>query len=116
MHNYLSLKDKVALVTGASSGIGAATATLFAELGAKVAIGFHSNKKGAELVLNRITEAGGNAIICAADVTQVSAIESLIERVTDALGPIDILVNNAGSLLERLPILELTEGSWDAVM
>lgn len=116
MHNYLSLKDKVALVTGASSGIGAATATLFAELGARVAIGFHSNKKGAELVLNEIAEAGGKAIICAADVAQASGVESLIDQVTDALGPIDILVNNAGSLLERLPILKLTEERWDAVM
>jgi 3-oxoacyl-[acyl-carrier protein] reductase len=116
MHNYLSLKDKVALVTGASSGIGAATATLFAELGANVAIGFHSNKKGAELVLSQITEAGGKAIICAADVAQTSGIESLIGQVTSALGPVDILVNNAGSLLERLPILKLTEESWDAVM
>jgi 3-oxoacyl-[acyl-carrier protein] reductase len=116
MRDYLSLKDKVTLVTGASSGIGAATAILFAELGARVAIGFHNNKKGAELVLSQITEAGGNAIICAADLAQASGIESLIERVTDALGPIDILVNNAGSLLERLPILKLTEKSWDAVM
>jgi 3-oxoacyl-[acyl-carrier protein] reductase len=116
MHNYLSLKNKVALVTGASSGIGAATATLFAELGARVAIGFHSNKKGAELVLSQITEAGGKAITCAADVAQASGVESLIEQVTDALGPIDILVNNAGSLLERLPILKLTEERWDAVM
>jgi 3-oxoacyl-[acyl-carrier protein] reductase len=116
MHNYLSLKDKVALVTGASSGIGAATATLFAELGARVAIGFHNNKKGAELVLSQITEADGKAIICAADVAQASGVESLIEQVTNALGPIDILVNNAGSLLERLPILRLTEESWDAVM
>jgi 3-oxoacyl-[acyl-carrier protein] reductase len=116
MHNYLSLKDKVALVTGASSGIGAATATLFAELGARVAIGFHSNKNGAELVLSQITEVGGKAIICAADVAQASGVESLIGQVTNALGPIDILVNNAGSLLERLPILKLTEESWDAVM
>ena len=116
MHNYLSLKDKVALVTGASSGIGAATATLFAELGARVAIGFHSNKKGAELVLSQITEAGGKAIICAADVAQASGVESLIGQGTNALGPIDILVNNAGSLLERLPILKVTEESWDAVM
>jgi 3-oxoacyl-[acyl-carrier protein] reductase len=116
MHNYLSLKDKVALVTGASSGIGAATAILFADLGATVAIGFHNNKKGAELVLSQITEAGGKAIICAADVAKASGVESLIGQVTSALGPIDILVNNAGSLLERLPILKLTEESWDAVM
>ena len=116
MHNYLSLKDKVALVTGASSGIGAATAILFADLGATVAIGFHNNKKGAELVLSQITEAGGKAIICAADVAKASGVESLIGQVTSALGPIDILVNNAGSLLERLPILRLTEESWDAVM
>jgi 3-oxoacyl-[acyl-carrier protein] reductase len=116
MHNYLSLKDKVALVTGASSGIGAATAILFAELGARVAIGYHNNKMGAERVRSQIIDAGGTAIICAADVAQASGVTFLVDQVTDALGPIDILVNNAGSLLERLPILELTEESWDAVM
>lgn len=116
MQNYLALTDKVALITGASSGIGAATAILFAELGARVAVGYHRNRKGAELVRDHIASAGGEAIIFQADVSQVSEVQSLTGQVIDALGPIDILVNNAGSLLERLPILKLTEERWDAVM
>jgi 3-oxoacyl-[acyl-carrier protein] reductase len=116
MQNYLALTGKVALVTGASSGIGAATASLLAELGARVAIGYNSNKEGAELVRSQITSAGGEATICQADVAQAAGIELLVTRVVSTLGPIDILVNNAGSLLERLPILKLTEARWDAVM
>jgi 3-oxoacyl-[acyl-carrier protein] reductase len=116
MQNYMALTGKVALVTGASSGIGAATAILFAELGAHVAIGYHGNKKGAELVQSQIVSAGGEAIICHADVSQEAGIKSLIGQVLRELGPVDILVNNAGSLLERLPILKLTEERWDAVM
>lgn len=116
MQNYLALTNKVALITGASSGIGAATATLFAELGARVAIGYHGNKNGAELVRNHIISTGGEAIICQADVARAAEIQALTEQVASTIGPIDILVNNAGSLLERLPILELTEERWDAVM
>jgi 3-oxoacyl-[acyl-carrier protein] reductase len=116
MENYMDLTGKVALVTGASSGIGAATATIFAGLGARVAIGYNGNQKGAELVRSQIVAAGGDAIICHADVAQEAGIKSLIEQVVSALGPVDILVNNAGSLLERLPILTLTDERWDAVM
>ena len=116
MQNYLALTGKVTLVTGASSGIGAATATLLAELGARVAIGYHGNRKGAELVQSQILLAGGEAVICHADIAQEAGIKSMIEQVVSALGPVDILINNAGSLLERLPILKLTEERWDAVM
>jgi 3-oxoacyl-[acyl-carrier protein] reductase len=116
MRNYMALTGKVALVTGASSGIGAATAALFAELGARVAIGYNVNRKGAEMVQEQVAAAGGEAIICHADVAQEAGIKSLMEQVASALGPVDVLVNNAGSLLERLPILKLTEERWDAVM
>lgn len=116
MHNYMDLTGKVALVTGASSGIGAATAILLAELGARVAIGYHGNRKGAELVRDQVVSAAGEAIICHADVAQEAGIRSLIDQVVRELGPVDTLVNNAGSLLERLPILKLTEERWDAVM
>src|ERR1700719_4622843 len=102
MQNYLDLTDKVALITGASSGIGAATAGVFAELGAKVAIGYHSNRDGAAQVQRRIGDAGGKAIAIRADMRKSSDIQSMVKDVTAQLGPIDVLVNNAGSLLRRM--------------
>jgi 3-oxoacyl-[acyl-carrier protein] reductase len=111
------LTDRVALVTGASSGIGAATAATLADLGAHVALGYHLNVEGASEVERRINAgAGGRAIAVQADVRDVGAIQALVERVTSELGPIDILVNNAGSLVKRLPIRELTEAGWDEVL
>jgi 3-oxoacyl-[acyl-carrier protein] reductase len=110
------LDGKVALITGASSGIGAATAKLMAANGARVAINFHRNKQGAEATRDEIVAHGGSAIVIQADVKQATEVESLIERTQDELGPIDILVNNAGSLIERLRILDLTEERWDQVI
>ena len=116
MSNYPSLKEKVALVTGGSSGIGAATAKMLAANGASVAINFHQNAAGAEKVRDEIVSAGGKAIFVQADVANSSEVDALIKRAVEELGPIDILVNNAGSLIERLRILELTEERWDEVI
>jgi len=116
MKNYLDLTGKVALITGASSGIGAAAAILFAELGASVAIGYHGNQKGAAQVRDRITASGGKAIAIRADVRNAGEIQSLVKDASGQLGPIDILVNNAGSLVERMKILDVTEERWDQIM
>lgn len=116
MNNNLDLRKKVALVTGASSGIGRATAEALASNGACVAIGFHRNEAGAEAARSQIIGAGGCAIVLQADVTRASEVESLVEQTASKFGPIDILVNNAGSLVERLKILELTEERWDEVI
>jgi 3-oxoacyl-[acyl-carrier protein] reductase len=116
MRNFFDLTGKVALVTGASSGIGRATAELFAECGASVAINYHKNESGAEAARAKITDGGGHAITIQADVTRTRDIKALVERATHELGPIDILVNNAGSLVERLKILELSEERWDEVI
>jgi 3-oxoacyl-[acyl-carrier protein] reductase len=115
MQNYLNMTGKVALVTGASSGIGAATATLLGGLGARVAIGYHGNKEGAEQVRSKIAGAGGEAIAIRADVTRAAEIGSLAGAVVAQLGPIDILINNAGSLMQRMRILEVKEESWDEI-
>jgi 3-oxoacyl-[acyl-carrier protein] reductase len=106
-----NLQGRTALITGASSGIGAATAELFAQLGAKVAIGYHKNREGAEKVCR---ESGALAI--QADVRHVEEARRLVEQAVAAIGPIDILVNNAGSLLERMPLLLMGERLWDDVM
>ena len=116
MKNYMDLTGKIALITGGSSGIGAATAVLFADLGAKVAIGYHGNQAGAEQVREKIEKAGGTAIAIKADVRKSAEIRSLIDAVTKKLGPIDVLVNNAGSLVERQKILEVTEERWNDIM
>ena len=116
MSTSFDLKGKVALVTGASSGIGRCTAEILAASGARVALNFHSNEAGAEAARAAITEAGGQAITIKADVTRAAEIQSLVERTVSEFGPIDILVNNAGSLIERLRILELTEERWDEVI
>jgi len=117
IQKYFDLTDRVALVTGASSGIGAATAITLADLGARVAVGYHLNVEGASEVERRINAHGAaRAIAMQADVRDVGAIRALVERVTAEVGPIDILVNNAGSLVKRFPIRELTEAGWDDVL
>ena len=116
MHNYLDLTNKVALITGASSGIGAATATLLGGLGAQVAIGYHHNEAGAQQVRRDVVEAGGRAVAVRADVKRAEEIRLLVKQATEAFGPIDILVNNAGSLIERQQILELTEERWNEIV
>jgi 3-oxoacyl-[acyl-carrier protein] reductase len=116
MRNFLDLTGKTALITGASSGIGAATARCFAELGARVAIGYHRNAKGAKEIQKEIETAGGSAIALEADMRQPAQIRQLIERAVSGLGQIDILVNNAGSLIERLTFDKLTQERWDEVI
>jgi 3-oxoacyl-[acyl-carrier protein] reductase len=116
MSSSFDLTGKVALVTGASSGIGRAAAVVLAANGARAAINFHRNEAGAESARAEIVSGGGSAIVVQADVTRASDVESLVERTVTEFGPIDILVNNAGSLVERLKILELTEQRWDEVI
>lgn len=116
MQNYMDLTGKVALITGASSGIGYATAQALANCGAAVAINYNRNEAGAEQLKKQIQENGGKAITIQADVTLGADVFTLVRRTTDELGPVDILVNNAGSLIERLRILDLTEERWDQVV
>lgn len=116
MSHAFDLSGRVALVTGASSGIGAATAIRLAELGAHVAIGYHDNEAGARQAKDAIAAAGGRAVVLQADVRQVDEIRGLVDRAADALGGVDILVNNAGSLVARFPIRDLTEAGWHEVL
>jgi 3-oxoacyl-[acyl-carrier protein] reductase len=116
MKNYLDLTGKVALITGGSSGIGAATAAVLADLGAHVAVGYHQNEAGAERVRRAIAGAGGTAVTIRGDVRRPDEVRSIVRRVSTELGAIDILVNNAGSLLYRERILELKEESLDEVL
>jgi NAD(P)-dependent dehydrogenase (short-subunit alcohol dehydrogenase family) len=110
MTNYMDLTGKVALITGASSGIGAATAMAFKELGAKIAIGYNRNRDGAE----KIASATG-ALAIHADVRDEGGIKTLVDTTAAQYGPIDILINNAGSLVERMKIREITAAKWDDI-
>lgn len=116
MKHLVDLTGKNALITGGSSGIGAATAMLFAELGAHVAFTYHKNNDGADRVLQTITSGGGSALAVQADVRQSADIQTAVRRTVDELGSIDILVNNAGSLVQRFTLLDLTEAGWDEIL
>jgi NAD(P)-dependent dehydrogenase (short-subunit alcohol dehydrogenase family) len=116
MRNYLDLTGKIALITGASSGIGAATAALFADLGANVAIGYNNNEKGAHQVREAIAATGAKILALHGDVRKSADILNLVERTTAEFGPIDILVNNAGSLVERQKLAQITEERWNDIL
>jgi 3-oxoacyl-[acyl-carrier protein] reductase len=106
------LSAHVALVTGASRGIGAAVALALAEAGAAVAVNYRERADDAEAIITRIKASGGRAIAVAADVSQAASVAALVEQVAAALGPIDILVNNAGVALVR-GVDDLTEEDFD---
>jgi 3-oxoacyl-[acyl-carrier protein] reductase len=115
MRNYMDLTGSVALVTGASSGIGAATAVMLADLGALVAIGYHANEQGATATRDRIVSAGGRATMIRADVRTSEAVRALVDQAAREMGPIDILINNAGSLVERFSVREVSEPRLDEI-
>ncbi|MEM2104146.1 MAG: glucose 1-dehydrogenase [Candidatus Bathyarchaeia archaeon] len=108
------LKGKVAIITGAGSGIGRATAVLFAKEGAKVAV-VDCNKDSGEETVKIIRQSGGEAVFIYADVSKASDVQKMVETVVGKYGAIDILFNNAGINL-ALPITELPEETWDEII
>src|ERR1700730_2642011 len=107
-----NLNGKVALVTGASRGIGAAIAVALAEAGAAIAVNYRERADAADALVADLNKAGNRAISIAADVSQSSHVTKMVERVTSALGPVDILVNNAGIAIVR-SVDDLTEEDFD---
>ncbi len=111
----ISLKDKVALVTGGSRGIGRAIAISLAGAGATVVINYKSNQAAADEVVAAITAADGQALAVQADVSSQEEVERLFKTVADRYGRLDILVNNAGITRDTL-LLRMKEDDFDAVL
>ena len=111
----LSLSGKVALVTGASRGIGLAVAQAFAEAGAKVVLSSRK-QEGLDQAAAVIGESGGQALAIAAHSGDESAVSALVERVTAEWGGIDILVNNAATNPHFGPLLTAEESHWDKIL
>ncbi len=107
-----NLKDKVALVTGGSRGIGAAICVALAEAGAAVAVNYRERADAANALVADLNKAGHRAMAVAADVSRASDVKAMIDRITAALGAIDVLVNNAGIAIVR-GVDDLTEDDFD---
>ena len=110
----MDFDGKTALVTGASRNIGQAIATELAELGADVGVSAKSNREGCLETAARIEDAGGEAAVALADLTEPSEIETMVAEIREELGPIDVLVNNATYRPEK-PFLEVELEELDEV-
>jgi 3-oxoacyl-[acyl-carrier protein] reductase len=113
--NSGSLENKVALVTGASRGLGRAIAVKLASYGASVALNYLSNDEKANEVLKEIKELKSRAMLCKGDVSDGGTVRAMTRQIVKDWGKIDILVNNAGITRDAL-ILRMPDESWDAVM
>jgi 3-oxoacyl-[acyl-carrier protein] reductase len=110
------LKDKVVLITGSSTGIGAAAAVAFGKVGARVAVHYNSSQGPAQEVFEAVRATGAQAILLQADVVDSAQCRRLVEDTVKAFGRIDVLINNAGALVKRVPIEEITDELFDAVL
>ena len=103
------LKGKAVLITGASTGIGAAAARAFGRLGSRVAIHYNASRKAADEVAKDVRASGGEALLVGGDVTRGADIKRIVGETLAALGRIDVLVNNAGGLVKRTRIEDYDE-------
>ena len=109
------LQGKVALVTGASRGIGRAVAVTLAKAGAWVAINYKTRRAEAEEACQEIHRSGGRAVAVRADVALAAEVAAMVGQVNEQLGPVAVLVNNAG-ISRPQPLDQITEHDWDEVL
>ena len=110
------LKNKVVLITGASTGIGAAAARAFAEHGSKVVVHYNASKDAADKVAREVKAAGGEALLVGGDVTKSANVKRIVADALAGFGRIDVLVNNAGGLVQRTKIEDYTEAFLHQVL
>ncbi len=110
------LKDKVVLVTGSSTGIGAAVAKAFGANGATVAVHYNNSKSEADQVAAEIENSGGKATVMQGDVTDSAICARLVDDTVKQFGRLDVLVNNAGGLIKRIPIAEISDDMFSKVV
>lgn len=115
-HRKGRLDNRVALVTGASRGIGRAIATLFAREGAKVVVNYRRQERKAEDVVRLIREAGGHALAFQADVADRTAVGKMVDQTMNEFGGVDILVNNAGLGVGGASLLDSRDADFDAMV
>ncbi|WP_122857740.1 SDR family NAD(P)-dependent oxidoreductase, partial [Pseudomonas viridiflava] len=112
---HISLKQQVALVTGASSGLGAAAARALADAGAAVVINYHSKAEPAEKLAEEIRAAGGQAIAIGADVSKEDEVERLFAQTIEQFGALDILFANSG-LQKDAAFVDMSLEDWNTVI
>ena len=110
-----ALDGQVALVTGASRGIGSVIALKLASLGARVAVNYNASQQDAETIVSQIISNGGEAMLAHGDVSDEKSVSSLMEQVTDHWERVDILINNAGVTRDKL-LLRMSTEDWDTVI
>jgi 3-oxoacyl-[acyl-carrier protein] reductase len=110
------LKGKAVLITGGSTGIGAAAARAFGQNGAKVALNFNANVEEAGKVAADIERGGGEAVLVRGDVTKSDVAAEVVAETVKAFGRLDVLINNAGALIKRTPVADYTDDYVDAVL
>jgi 3-oxoacyl-[acyl-carrier protein] reductase len=110
------LKGKVVLITGSSTGIGAAAARAFGRAGARVAVHYHASEAPARAVVAAIAGDGGSAALFQADMMEPGEPRRLVDAVRQHFGRIDVLVNNAGNVFGRKPFAEWEQGEFDAML
>ena len=111
----IDLSGKVALVTGASRGIGAVVACRLASAGARVGVNFHASPGEATVIVDYINNSGGEAFLVGGDVSQEEAAESVIKKMVEHFGRIDILINNAGINKDQL-LIRMKPEDFDSVI